>query len=67
VRGSGPSLRVPRANQVAEQTGTPLSVVYEVTRTGHLPAVRFGRRVRYNPAAVAAWLAAGGTSAAGAA
>jgi excisionase family DNA binding protein len=35
--------------------------VYELVRLGLLPAVKFGRTVRFDPAALAAFVAQGGT------
>jgi len=36
-----------------------------LSRTGELPHIRLGRALRYDPAAVRAWLDAGGTAANG--
>lgn len=43
------------APQVAEALGVPVSYVYELARTGRLPAVRFGKYVRFAPEALQAW------------
>lgn len=46
--------RLLTAKQLHEQLGgsIPLSRIYELSRTGDLPAVRFGRALRYDPSAV---------------
>jgi len=56
-----PLPRLLTARQVADQTGIPLSRVYELTREGDLPHVRMGRAVRYSAPALRAWIDAGGT------
>ena len=57
----GPLPRLLTAAQVAAQTGIPKSRVYELSRTGQLPAISFGRRYRYDPSELRRWLEAGGT------
>ena len=52
--------RLLTAREVA-QMGLPLSRVYELARTGKLPVIRFGRAMRFDPNALAEWLANGGT------
>lgn len=59
--GSPALPRLMTADQVAEQTGIPLARVYELSRMGHLPAISFGRRYRYDPNALRRWMEAGGT------
>lgn len=54
--------RLITANEVARQTGIPEWRVYERVRAGDLPHVRIGRAVRFDPAAVRAWIENGGTS-----
>lgn len=51
------------AQQVADELGYPLHRIYELSRRGDMPCVRFGRTMRFDPAALKAWLAAGGTAA----
>jgi len=41
---------------VAERLRVPQSYVYELARTGRLPCVRFGKYVRIEPSALAAWV-----------
>ena len=53
--------RLMTASELASLTGIPKSRVYFLTRCGQLPHVRLGRAVRYDPAAVRAWLDQGGT------
>jgi excisionase family DNA binding protein len=43
--------------------GISKQVAYKLVRQGQIPHVRMGRPVRFDPAAVAAWLDAGGTAA----
>ncbi len=45
------------ASEVAEILAVPVSWVRETTRAGYLPCVRLGRYVRYEKAAVLAWVA----------
>lgn len=49
------------AMEVSTQTGIPLPRIYQLAREGHLPVVRLGRAMRFDPEAVAQWLSAGGT------
>lgn len=42
--------RLLTAREVADQTGLPLARVYELGRTGELPAIRFGRAMRFSAA-----------------
>lgn len=49
--------RLVDANAVAELLDVPVSWVRESTRSGAIPHIRLGRYVRYEPAAVEAWLA----------
>ena len=53
--------RLVTARDVAEQTGLPLARVYELSRQGNFPAIRFGRSYRFDPEVVSAFFAAGGT------
>lgn len=51
------------AEQVAALLQVPKKTVYDWAAAGRLPGVvRLGRLLRFNEAAVAAWLAAGGTA-----
>ena len=52
-----PSTRLLTAPTVAEALGVPVSYVYELARTGRLPAVRFGKYVRFAPEALEEWQA----------
>jgi excisionase family DNA binding protein len=52
-----PSTRLLTAPTVAEALGVPVSYVYELARTGRLPAVRFGKYVRFAPEALQEWQA----------
>lgn len=54
--------RLLTAGQVAEQTGIPLSRVYELSRNGDIPHVRLGRALRYPAPALRKWIAKGGTA-----
>ncbi len=54
---SPPSTRLLTAPTVAEALGVPVSYVYELARTGRLPAVRFGKYVRFAPEALQEWQA----------
>ncbi len=56
-RGAPPSTRLLTAPTVAEALGVPVSYVYELARTGRLPAVRFGKYVRFAPEALQEWQA----------
>lgn len=55
--------RLATATEVADQTGLSRHRVYELARVEGMPHVRLGRAVRFDPTAVRAWLAAGGTAA----
>jgi excisionase family DNA binding protein len=56
--------RLLTAAEVADQTGVPVSTIYELTRRGELPAVRIGpRNLRYAEPAVRAWAERGGARA----
>lgn len=50
------------AQDVADRLGVRLHRVYELTRRDILPHVRLGRQLRYDPAALEAWIRAGGTA-----
>ena len=51
-----------RAEKVAELLGVSTFRIYEMARLGLLPAVRMGRQLRFDPDALRAWIAAGGSS-----
>jgi excisionase family DNA binding protein len=51
------SSRLLHAHEVAELLAVPESWVREATREGKLPHLALGRYRRYEPAAIAAWLA----------
>ena len=57
--------RLLTAREVAQATGLALARVYELTRRGEVPHVRFGRSVRYDADVMIEWLRAGGTRADG--
>ena len=52
--------RLLTAAEVAEILAVTPARVYELVRRGMLPHVRVGRQVRIDPAALDAWIAAGG-------
>ena len=54
------------AEKVAEWLSVPKLRVYELVRVGHLPAVRLGRQIRFDPAKIRAFIEAGGTNGNGA-
>lgn len=56
-----PLPRLLTAQEVADQTGLPLSRVYELSREDQIPHVRLGRALRYSAPAVREWIEAGGT------
>lgn len=56
--------RLLTAHDVADQTGLSLQRVYELSRKGVMPSIRFGRALRFDPSAITDWLRAGGTQAA---
>lgn len=49
-----------RVEQVAEFLRESVQTVYSLARRGIVPSVRVGRSVRFDPAAITAWAAAGG-------
>jgi excisionase family DNA binding protein len=50
--------RLLSVKEVAEQTGLPQSTIYNAANAGTLRCVRFGKRIRFRPEAVAQWIAA---------
>lgn len=54
--------RLLTATEVAEQTGLPLSSVYELCRSNRIPHVRVGRALRFSATAIVDWIEAGGTA-----
>lgn len=52
--------RLLTAAQAAEILAVSPARVYELMRCGLIPHVRIGRQVRIDPAALEAWIAAGG-------
>jgi excisionase family DNA binding protein len=50
-----------RVDDIAEWLDVDRLRVYELARTGLLPAVRLGRAVRFSPDAVRRFIEAGGT------
>jgi excisionase family DNA binding protein len=63
-RGNGPH-RLLTAGQAAERLDVTLARLYELARTGALPAVRIGRQIRFSPDALSEWIEGGGQSLAG--
>jgi len=53
------------AQEAAERLGVRLHRCYELIREGQLPAVRLGRQVRVDPAALEEFIRSGGTGAEG--
>ncbi len=53
--------RLLRISEVAEHLNVSVNRAYEIARSGLLPAVRIGRRVRVDSDQLQAWVAAGGT------
>jgi excisionase family DNA binding protein len=53
------------ADAVADMFDVPRHRVYELGRARQLPVVRIGRSMRFDPDAIAAWIASGGTAANG--
>jgi excisionase family DNA binding protein len=51
-----------KAPELAERYAVTPWRIYELARDGHLPAIRLGRSVRFDPEALAAWEAQGGTA-----
>ena len=54
------SERLLTPDEVAELLKVSRFRVYELGRTGALPAVRLGRQVRFNPAVLRAFIESGG-------
>jgi excisionase family DNA binding protein len=54
--------RLLNAVEVADQLGLSRFRLYELCRRQEVPHVRIGRSIRFDPRAVAAWLAEGGTN-----
>lgn len=63
-QGNG-SHRLLTAGQAAERLDVTLARLYELARTGTLPAVRIGRQIRFSSEALAEWIDGGGQSLAG--
>ena len=55
--------RLLTADELAEAVGENRMSIYRWAREYGMPHVRFGRAMRFDPRAVAAWLDAGGTRA----
>ena len=53
--------RLTTAEELAARTGLTRARVYSLCREGKIPHARIGRSVRFDPSAVAEWLASGGT------
>jgi excisionase family DNA binding protein len=47
--------------QFAERIGIPLDTAYKLVQDGAAPNYKVGRHIRFDPSAVAAWIANGGT------
>lgn len=58
-----PCDRMLLADEVAAILRVPVARIYELVRTGRLPAVRVGRLVRIPESRLYSWIAAGGTEA----
>ncbi len=56
------SHRLLTAGQAAERLEVTLTRLYELTKTGALPAVRIGRQIRFSPEALNEWIDGGGHS-----
>ena len=54
------SHRLLTAVQAAERLDVTLARLYELVRTGMLPAVRIGRQIRFSPETLAEWIDGGG-------
>lgn len=55
------SIKLLRANEVADMLNVPRAFVYTLAREGRLPgAVRLGQHVRFDPRAIEEFIAAGG-------
>lgn len=52
--------RLEKAEVVAPILGLTKQALYEAVRTGIIPAVRIGRRIRFNPEVLREWMAQGG-------
>jgi excisionase family DNA binding protein len=52
--------KLERAEVVASQLGMSKQAVYEAVRLGLIPAVRVGRRVRFDLDALSNWIQRGG-------
>jgi excisionase family DNA binding protein len=50
-----------RAPAVARLLDLPTFTIYALVRSNRIPHVRVGRVVRFDPAAIEQWIAAGGT------
>lgn len=48
------------AESVADMLGLSVQEVYRTAREGLIPAVRIGRRLRFDPDRLARWIEAGG-------
>jgi excisionase family DNA binding protein len=57
--------RLLTAGQAAERLDVTLARLYELARTGTLPAVRIGRQIRFSPETLAQWIDDGGQALAG--
>lgn len=57
--------RLERATWVADRTGIPVPGIWTLVRAGDLPAIRIGRRYRFDPQAIEDWLRARATPATG--
>ena len=51
-----------RAPEVAQRLGISKQRVYDLVRRGLLPVVRIGRHMRFDGAAIEAWIEAGGAA-----
>ena len=65
VQGGNGSHRLLTADQAADRLDVTLARLYELARTGTLPAVRLGRQIRFSPDALTEWIESGGQSLAG--
>ena len=61
--GSGTPIVSPLVSvgPVAQYLGVTRAVCYELCRSGILPHVRVGRRIRFSPEAILDWVADGGS------
>ena len=62
VQGGNGSHRLLTAGQAAARLDVTLARLYELARTGTLPAVRLGRQIRFSPAALTEWIESGSAS-----